>query len=352
MTEHDDTELERLVRGSLDAHAGEVDTAVPVAARARAAARRRRSAWVAAGAAAVAVAAVAVVAVAVDRAQPSDETDPPAVGSPTPEPPDGWRTEYWHGLSIEVPASWGWGTTPTRSGDDLVSCSGADKATAGYVGRPIMLSDVCMSGDAGRNPDAPYVWLGSVLPVGTSEVGNGYLRETVQVGDSAVTVTADDPALRQQILDSIAVGGPCAAQLDAPPEVMPAGGGEPAADSLVVCAYRDEGSGDYRLVAAEELDAAAALDTEQLVASAPVITGDCLNASGGEWVTLTARGDGWSREYVVDLNCPAVTDSLGRMHRLTPAMAGPWAVGALPSSLYGPYGGKGAWFGSFIGMLG
>ncbi|WP_243060863.1 hypothetical protein [Nocardioides sp. SR21] len=347
------TDLERMVRESLGAHAEEVDTTVPVAARAGAAARSRRGTRIAVGAVVAAVAAVAVVVVASGQTDAPNRTVPPASSQSPATTPAGWRTEYWNDVQVAVPADWGWGTAPIRIGDELALCGDIGEAMTGYVGRPISLSDVCLGGDVGHDPEAPYVWLGSELPLGTADVGNGYTRETVQVGGTAVTVATDDPALRQQILDSVAVGGPCAPSLDAPPGVEPAEDGAlKAADSLLVCAYRDEGGGDYRLVAAEELGAEAAAATEDAIRSAPVLTGDCLNASGGEWATLTASGDGWSREYVVDLNCPAVTDSLWRMHRLTPEMVEPWAVGALPYSLYGPMGGKGAWFGHFIGVLG
>ena len=343
MSEHD-LELERLVRASLDAHAAEADTAVPVAARARAAARTRRGTRIAAGLAVAAVAAVAVTAVAVDRADPPSEPAPPVATSPTPLPHAGWRTEYWHDLSIEVPEGWGWGVSPDRDGafcggpGAMRTPEGGDLAeadpTTPYVGRPIMLSDVCVSQDDSSGPRAPYVWLGSDVPLGTRHLGNGYTQETVEIGGTTVTVGTDDPAQRQQILASAAVGGPCASSLDAPPEVDVSGGDEPAASSLLVCAYRGAVAGSYDLVYADQLDAEAAAATEAAIESAPVLLGDCLNASGGDWAMLTARGDGWSREYAVDLNCPGVTDSLGRMHRLTPAMLHPWAVNGLPASIY------------------
>src|SRR4051812_28928336 len=118
MTEHDDTELERLVRASLDSHAGEVDTAVPVGTRARTAALKRRSGRIAAGVASLAVAAVAISAVVVDRADsPSPPELPVASQGPTPAgTPGGWRAEYWGDLRIDVPKDWGWGTAPTWSG--------------------------------------------------------------------------------------------------------------------------------------------------------------------------------------------------------------------------------------------
>jgi hypothetical protein len=374
MTEHDDHQLERLVRASLDDHAGEVDSSVPVAARARTAARKHRAGWVVLAASA-AVAAVAIAAVVVDRVSTPSADTPPVADLPSttasPAAPEGWRAEYWKGIRIEVPSAWGWGTAPRRDGvgddRDLYLCGGpgATRTVDGrstliadpslpYVGRPIMLSDACLGGDVMRDPQAPYVWLGADLRPATSDVGNGYTQETVEVGGTTVTVGTDDPALREEILASATLGGPCAPALTAPPYVeVGEDGAQRAADSLLVCAYRSEDDGSYSLVYADELGAAAADATEDMVRSAPVITGDCLSPEGGEWVTLSARGDsGWSREYVVDLNCPAVTDFTGQMHRLEPAMVRPWAVDGLPVTLYGPFGGKGATFDSFIGMLG
>jgi hypothetical protein len=365
MSEYDEPELERLVRASLDTHASEVDTAVPVATRARAAARKSHRGWIAVGAAVVAAAAAVLVPVLVVDHGELSETPRPVTQLPAQ-----WRTEYWRDAAVDVPVGWGWGTAPRRSdfGDDpgLYLCGGpgamllpsgrrvnADP-TRPYVGRPIMLSDACAGGAPLRNPQAPYVWLGADLPAGTSDVGNGYTQETVEVGGTTVTVGTDDPAVRERILASATVGGPCAPSLGAPPVVEATEDGDPKeADSLLVCAYRADDNGSYGLVYADELDTAAADATEDLVRSAPVIIGDCLSPEGGEWVTLSARGDsGWSREYVVDLNCPAVTDSTGQMHRLEPAMVGPWAVDGLTVTLYGPFGGKGATFDSFIGMLG
>jgi hypothetical protein len=362
MAEYDDPELERLVRGSLDTHAGEVDTTVPVAARARAAARPRRGRWIAAGAAvavAAAIAAVTVPVLVVDHQEPTNDVQPL-----TGQPSFG-RTEYWRGVQVDVPAGWGWGTAPASVGggndDGLYLCGGPGAVllpdghrevhadpTRPYVGRPIMLSDACTGGTPLRNPQAPYVWLGADLPPGTSDVGNRYTQETVEVGGTTVTVGTDDATLRDRILASAsATTGPCAPELHAPPVVaVTEDGDQKQPDSLTVCAYRSEEDGTYSLVYGDVLGAAAAAATEDLVAAGPVITGDCLSPQGGEWVTLSADGDGWSREYVIDLNCPAVTDSLGQMHRLEPAMVRPWAVDGLPVTLYGPM------FRFFIGTLG
>jgi hypothetical protein len=216
-----------------------------------------------------------------------------------------------------------------------------------------MLSDACMGGTPLLDPQAPYVWLGADLTPGTSDVGNGYTQETVEVAGTTVTVATDDATLRRRILASVTIGGPCAPSLSAPPVAGGALGDREQDDTLVVCAYRSEEDGSYGLVYGDVLDGAAARATQAVVAPAPVLTGDCLSPQGGEWVTLTADVDaGWSGQYVVDLTCPAITDPRGQMHRLTPAMVRPWAVDGLPVTVYGPAGGKGGTFDSFIGMLG
>ena len=147
--------------------------------------------------------------------------DPRSSGEPSgnrgASVPEGWRTEVWHDASVRVPADWGWGAAPVRIGNDVVTCGDGPAGGSAYVGRPIMLSDVCMSHPLdGPQPTAPSVWLGAALDPGTEDLGGGWVRETVAQGGTTVTVTSDDPALREQVLGS--VGGPldCAPVLHRP----------------------------------------------------------------------------------------------------------------------------------------
>ena len=182
-----DTELERAFRQGLRHAADRAGVGVPLADLAHAAARaRRRRRWAAVGAVA-AVVAVSGVAVAVQPGDGPDRgpTDHVVADPTTAAPPiTEWRAESWHGLTVDVPADWGWGTAPLTLADDegplvcggpgasMSPGTGGPDAETPYVGRPIMLSDVCQGGPL-PSPEAPYVWLGADVEPGTVDVGDG-----------------------------------------------------------------------------------------------------------------------------------------------------------------------------------
>ncbi len=113
--------------------------------------------------------------------------------------PDGWRTEQWHDLAVDVPAHWGYGAAPMRLVDDTNICG--DLPDGPYVGRPVHGPDMCWAGDRLPGASAPYVWLGADVEPGTVALGNGTVQETVEVAGTTLTVAADDP-LRRRILAS------------------------------------------------------------------------------------------------------------------------------------------------------
>lgn len=312
MTEYDDVEVERRVRASLDNHAGEVDTSVPVAARARAAARRHRGRRIAAGAA-VAVAAVAVTAVVVDRADPPSSEPPPAA-SPSPSQaamPDGWRTEYWHDVSVQVPADWGWGAGPFRQGGSTLRCGGPDPGTA-YVGRPILQSDLCWRFRHLPPPTAPYVWLDAPIEPGAVDLSNGYVQETAEVDGTTVTVGSDDEALRARILASVARQELCPADVD--PSGLDIGDmnldGLGQLKSAHVCAYSRLNDDDHRLVYGRELDAERFAWLDRAIDRAPEDLTRCKGA--GDLVVVTATFDDHATQsWVADLACDTLASSLG-----------------------------------------
>ncbi len=339
MTEHDD-DLERRVRASLDNHAGEVDTSVPVAARARSAARRHRGRWVAAGAA-VAVAAVAVTAVVVDRADPPSSEPPVATASPSQTAmPDGWRTEYWHDVSVQVPADWTWGAGPFRQGGSTLRCGGPDPGTA-YVGRPILQSDLCWYLRHLPSPTAPYVWLDAPIEPGTVDLPNGYEQETVEVDGTTVTVGSDDQALSARILASVARQDLCPASVD------PAGLdlGDPNVDgvgglqSARLCAYAELNDDGHELVYGREVDRETFARLDRAFEQAPEDLKLCKGA--GDLVVVTATFDDHvTQSWVADLACDTLASSLG-MRSLTlniiDALADPALRVSLPT-LIGPQG--------------
>lgn len=337
MTEYDDVEVERRVRASLDNHAGEVDTSVPVAARARAAARRHRGRRIAAGAA-VAVAAVAVAAVVVDRADPPSSEPPPAA-SPSPSQaamPDGWRTEYWHDVSVQVPADWGWGTAPmnpARVRGERVAflCGGPGAirnaqgtdltnpdATAPYVGRPIMLSDACVGGML-THPAAPYVWFDAQVEPGTVRLARGYVQDTVEIGRDGTTVTvgSDDQALRARILASVARQDLCATAVDAAGLELgnEAIDGRGELQSAHLCAYTRRDDDRYELVYGRDLDTGTFGRFDRALDRAPEDDRLC-KAPGDLMVVAATSDDDVSQTWVADLACDTVASSDG-MRSLT-----------------------------------
>lgn len=322
-------DLEQLVRDGLRERAGRVDTTAPLVARARRTARRRR------GARAVVAAAAAVVVVvggtAILGGDPRDTSPAPApttdgAGTPVPMAPQGWRTEQWHDLAVDVPADWGYGTAPMRLVDDSSFCG--DIPEVPYVGRPVFMSDMCWGLDQLRESRTSYVWLGADVEPGTVVLSNGTVQETVRVAGTTLTVAADDP-LRRRILASARRGGTCPVELSGVPTarlpIATTGSG------LLVCAYRSE-KGQPRLTGGELLDAEAA---RQLIGSyraaarmsrAP----QCEDAAHEELLLLQTR----DRQWVAALACQGIRE-LGEDDWFQPFLTGPqrWEVGALPHVL-------------------
>jgi hypothetical protein len=264
-------------------------------------------------------------------------------------PPDGWRTEVWHDASVEVPAGWGWGAAPVRIGNDELTCSDAAEDPHGYVGRPIMLSDMCLSQRPKPEPAGPSVWLGADLEPGTEHLGGGWVRETVAQGGTTVTVTSDDPALRERILAS--VGGPqqCAPVLRRPTHpdsILTEGYGDPV--SLDVCLYRSFYDDDpLELVYGATLDRSTARAFADALDRAATAEPDCGRDAPTEWATLhltgEPRGDqdlgGGTQEMA--LGCGVVEASPGEYHRLDQQLLDTLRVQGLPSTMF-----------ALIGMLG
>jgi len=142
------------------------------------------------------------------------DRDPPGPATGSPKAAEGWRTEYWREVAVEVPATWGWGSVPV--GADRVVC-GPGPSGAGYVGRPIATSDLCTS-LPDEPPAAPYVWLGAEVGPGTVDLGDGWVQQTAEVAGETVTVAADDAALRERILSSARPAhGPCESSIERAP---------------------------------------------------------------------------------------------------------------------------------------
>lgn len=338
-------DLEDTLRDVLAERAGRADVTAPIAGAAVGAVRRRRTQRRAA-VAALAVLAVLVTLAAVlegrrDRELPSPGT---ATESPSDVAPVGYRTEVWHDVAVSVPADWGWGAAPTRvHGDPALCAPGAAVGSDGhryadadptqpYVGRPIAQTVACRR--LPFTPQAPYVWLGADMPVGTVDLGDGWVQQTRSVAGTNVTVASRDASVRDAVLSSAHrwTGG-CAPRLDAPPSgASTADVGQPV--SMTVCAYAADYNAahdvtGYDLTFDREVAAPGpAKDLVAAVSKAPGMgTFSCFGGRGGEWVLVRVDGEGGTRrDYVVDMQCPSITGPGGAQSRLTYADVAPWAT--------------------------
>ncbi|GAA5148747.1 hypothetical protein GCM10023340_23020 [Nocardioides marinquilinus] len=356
----DDDELARAVREGLTRQAEQAEPDPAVVGRARAAASRRRRARFAVLGAAAAVALVVGTVVVVTTTRTGDDDAPagpadsaaPRVTAATdggdPEP-TAWRTEYWRGVQVDVPADWGYGN-PGLCGDLPTGTP--------YVGRPIGVTDACFTPGPDATPTAPYVWFD--VPgagPGVEDLGDGWTRETVEVAGTRVSVAAQDADLRARVLGSVEPGGLCDPDLDGVPEArfdrtMEGGG---TFRSAHLCAYR---GGD--LVYASPVTDELFETTVDAVGGAPAARRCSLPPS--EVVVVTGifddpYGPGITlfRDVVYDLTCGIATTTTyehpgGPDHQVTEATV-PWATPVFRRLLVGPLSGR--WvYGRFIGVQG
>lgn len=343
-------DLETLIRDGLRRRADGVDTTAPLVARARQTVRRRRGTRVVLASAAAVVAVVGVTAVVTDGPEevvPAPTPAPTRVLDPTdptlPPVAQELRTERWHDLAVDVPADWGYGPAPQRTGGAPHICG--DLPEDPYVGRPVSLSDECIGGDYLRESAAPYVWLGGDVEPGVVTLPGGGVQETVAVAGTTLTVAGDD-VLRRRILASARIGGTCPSELRQAPSAP-----LPLADTgagLQVCAYRNE-EGLLRLVGSQLLEEETARRFTEAYAAEPTYMYRCAKKTDHELVLLQA-GD---RQFVVAFTCPGIAELGGEpgLRGLTTATVAPWVRGVVPFVLHGPTGGKGAMIDSLIGTL-
>jgi hypothetical protein len=291
------------------------------------------------------------------------ETAVPVDAPGTVAAPQGWRTEYWHDTSVQVPADWAYGGAPMRSGRQWYSCHASAMVSAEgedlfggdgpYLGRPVALTDVCMAyppnGPGAGPPDAPYVWLGAAIEPGRVDLGDGWVQETVEADGSTVTVASDDPALRERILASVTGGETCFSEVEVdrplPAEVV--GGDLSDAVALRVCVYRrdDHSSPVAHLMYAAELDEPATRDYVAALEVEEEATDRCPNLDlvEGEWVVLELldEDDAIAARHVVHFVCPGIDRAGERLTgvetvALTEDRVRPWAVGGVPAVVSGP----------------
>ena len=289
---------------------------------------------------------------------------PPAVaGDPLPTQ---WRTELWRGLAVDVPADWAYGGAPMRMAGDTVACPamaivtssgdrvrGGDPRTVPYVGRPLFLTDVCQAhpfiGPDSDPPTVPSVWLGADVPVGSDDLGDGWIRETIEAAGTTVTVTSDHRELRERILGSVDRARPCPSVLRAPTRVQDMlieGYGRPQA--LEVCAYRRSGAGDLVLAYGTVLGEKEARAFARAIDQAERRDMNCGDDPPPEWITLEMTGTsypsapigvGGTQDMVI--GCGVVETGPGQTYELDEGVLDSLRVQGLPavlSSLVGPVG--------------
>jgi hypothetical protein len=357
MPEYDDDALERVMREGLEFRAGSAATALSEPpGRDPHAVRPRHGRWVAVAAAAAVVVAGSVTFAALHGSGPDDGH----VAVDTGPVPSDWRYESYDGVQLRVPPTWGWGGAPMSTGGDVMSC-GASTAvsvpdTLGsepvggrpFVGRPVMTSDACQSGDGALAwPTAPAaVWFGSPLPVGTDTSGD-QVAQTIAVGSQHVTVFARDDTLRAEVLgttEAVAVdGNGCPTAPVREPSPGPTDAASPT--GLSVCVYD---TGRLLWSATEGAPQALAyVDAFEQASATYDPVSLCSPDQPGQWVALgVAYGDAPRRWDVTNFDCPALvgTYTYGQGKQspvnapLTPATVSPWAGGGVKAYVVGPHG--------------
>lgn len=276
------SDFESRVRDALGAGASGAPEAVGLADAARGRARARRRTTVAA--AAVAVLALVAVPAGVLAVRDSGDSGPGVAKDTTDSPssvvPDGWRTETWHDLEVQVPDDWGYGALSTW-------CISADQPGDPVVQRPEgaveMIACTPASGYGISFFDSAVVTMlgpeGKARQPGDASLPEGAWAGFATVdGGAGVSVVAATRELAQQVLDSAVRvdgvdGNGCAPQAAKAPGV----GDE---DAVSVCRY--DGAGllvqSERLTGRDASDAVAALEAAPETTYAP----PCAEEPGGD----------------------------------------------------------------------
>nr|MBA3310670.1 hypothetical protein [Nocardioidaceae bacterium] len=286
---------------------------------------------------------------------------PTAPSDPGGSVPDGWRVESYDGVQLKVPAHWGWGGVPGEavSGQDGEFTCGQEGAFAypgpdgetlfeegakvPYVGRAgYYMTDVCTNV---LPPTDSYVWLGSAVEVGTVELANGFVQETVKVEGAHVvnvTVADTDAERRAMIIGSIETLGVdangCDTDMPTPPsppltnEDLLAGVGD--IESVSVCVYswldwmgRDT---DTRLGYSTQMAGPAAQSVFDAIAQTPEYKGAicAVYTPGGDEVLLRFHGREGDVDVAADIyNSCGAGFRVGRQFRwFTEGNVRPWIV--------------------------
>jgi hypothetical protein len=311
--------------------------------------RRPRTGWLAAFAVVLLVGGIAYV---------SHETRTPAgvITYPHLDVPQTWRFESYAGVQLQVPGTWGWGSSPVTSdhfpGPRHLGACGSNQAAvlspeadqtyasvlSGFVGRPSVTNERCVGwGSDGSYPAGDAVWFDSPLAVGVKALGQ-VVAETRLVGDQHVTAFSADSRLRRQILgtaelvDVDANGCPTRAVLRAT-----AGPGESDPTSLSVCVYSQD-TGVTTLMWSGTGPESAARAYVAAVGDAAGGSATACATPSGRWAAVGVRSDGGVRWDVVDLSCRRIELAEGASAPLVPDTVQAWAHGGASAYLGAPRG--------------
>lgn len=324
----------------------------------------------------IALAAVAVGALAVGGKVVLGEDAAVGASDPRSVPlPEGWRWETYRNVQLQVPASWEqsrWAGLKTPCGLDRVEQKPIVRRPGGAV---LAVLEPCLDPTAPQQHVAPSVAFAGDRP-GVVRYADGWTKETRQVGEQLITVTASDDALRARILASASVvtdadGNGCdPASPLARNEILrpPAQGGLTTVgevESVSVCRYesfrgaapRSDGAPyDLALEAGSRLTGPVAERLVRDLVAAPAGTGPtvtdrraCGSDPGGELIIL--RVDGSEHDQDVAYRYGGCkhngTDDGTTLRRATPETAKAIFVGVhepdgvrnvLHQLLYGPPG--------------
>jgi hypothetical protein len=310
--------------------------------------RRRRGPGLAALATVLLVCGVAFVA-------HQSSTPDGVITYPKTHAPDDWRYESYAGVQLQVPDTWGWGSSPIRStffpgprhlgscGTDqaLVLSSAGDSSYASamtsFVGRPAKTTRACVSyGAAGSMPVAQAVWFASPLPVGVKSVGST-IAETRAVGGQRITVFSPQPSMRRKILGTaeqvdVDANG-CPTRAVTTPTAGPAG---LMPDSMSVCVYSQD-TGVAELLYSARLASGNAQQYAALVGRAGAVRDRC-GAPSGRWVALGEHDGDATRWDVADPGCAEIRRAGGSAVPMTDETVRDWAVGGVTAYLSPPRG--------------
>jgi hypothetical protein len=295
------SDLEQRLTDVLAEEAHAAPSAVGLATAARSRARQRRRTRLV-GAVAVAAVVVGVpTAVAVIRDDDGSRDSNGRVADdlrPDTGAPKGFRYESWHGVTIEVPDSWGYGSLQDWCGN------GGDVGTPqverwGAPRNDILCQPTSTYGVSFAPAEKDIEW--PVADQHSDSWPNGAYVGATTVGGVVVTVAAPDAGVAAAVLASARPIGP-----QGDPNRCPSSRGEARPDvpdnAMAVCRYDDQGLLEQSELLTGDAVAAALRALEE----APPDTGDCAVASDEMFPVIRLRTADLHANVDLGGGCPGI----------------------------------------------